>query len=213
MRKRRHALITSTLAALGAVLAMTAGAYALGTATVTTKEASWTSSHRSPTTPWQPNSPDLPTRHQLALPLIHLAEAVDANSLEQAAAAYSAAQAAQAAAAARAAQSASSASSAPSGPTPPPSTTTPAAGGCAPSSEAVQEARAEAAGVPCAWVPTAICEEQGYDDANYGFFGIQAWGGFGGYPSAGSAPLGVQLGWESAHGQPPPDAPGQCHGY
>lgn len=96
---------------------------------------------------------------------------------------------------------------------PPPSPPAPAPIGCAPSYQAVQEARAEAGGVPCAWVPTAICEEQGYDDGAYGFFGIQSWNGYGGYSSAGSAPLLVQLGWESAHGQGPPDAPGQCHGY
>ncbi len=67
--------------------------------------------------------------------------------------------------------------------------------------------------MPAAWAATATCEEGGRDDPNYGYFGIKAWGGFDGYPSAGSAPLSVQLGWETAHGQGPPDAPGQCHSY
>ena len=67
--------------------------------------------------------------------------------------------------------------------------------------------------IPAAWLPTAMCEESGRDDPNYGYFGIKAWNGFDGYRSAGSAPLSVQLAWESAHGQGPPDAPGQCHSY
>jgi hypothetical protein len=67
--------------------------------------------------------------------------------------------------------------------------------------------------IPAAWMPTAICEEGGRDDPHAGYFGILAWGGFDGYPSAGSAPLSVQLAWEAAHGQGPPDAPGQCHSY
>jgi hypothetical protein len=67
--------------------------------------------------------------------------------------------------------------------------------------------------IPADWLPTAICEEDGRDDPYAGFFGILAWDGFDGYPSAGSAPLSVQLAWEAAHGQGPPDAPGQCHGY
>jgi hypothetical protein len=67
--------------------------------------------------------------------------------------------------------------------------------------------------IPAAWVPTAICEEDGRDDPYAGYFGILAWGGFDGYPTAGSAPLSVQLAWEAAHGQGPPDAPGQCHSY
>jgi hypothetical protein len=74
--------------------------------------------------------------------------------------------------------------------------------------------RAEAAGVPCAWVPTAVCEEQGKNDPAYGYFGIQQWHGFAGYTAAGSAPLSVQLAWEASVGQnSPPDAPGQCHAY
>lgn len=69
-------------------------------------------------------------------------------------------------------------------------------------------------GIPAAWWPTALCEEGGRDDPNYGYFGIQEWNGFDGYPTAGSAPLSVQLAWESYVGQiTPPDAPGQCHGY
>lgn len=67
--------------------------------------------------------------------------------------------------------------------------------------------------MPCAWVPTAVCEEQGRDDPAYGFFGIQAWGAFDGIANAGAASLSQQLGWEAAHDQGPPDAPGECHGY
>jgi hypothetical protein len=67
--------------------------------------------------------------------------------------------------------------------------------------------------IPAAWMPTAMCEEGGRDDPRAGYFGILAWDGFDGYPTAGSAPLSVQLGWEAAHGQGPPDAPGQCHSY
>jgi hypothetical protein len=67
--------------------------------------------------------------------------------------------------------------------------------------------------IPSEWLPTAMCEEGGRDDPRAGYFGILAWDGFDGYPAAGSAPLSVQLAWEAAHGQGPPDAPGQCHGY
>jgi hypothetical protein len=67
--------------------------------------------------------------------------------------------------------------------------------------------------IPAAWMPTAMCEEGGRDDPRAGYFGILAWDGFDGYPTAGSAPLSVQLAWEAAHGQGPPDAPGECHGY
>jgi hypothetical protein len=67
--------------------------------------------------------------------------------------------------------------------------------------------------IPAAWMPTAMCEEGGRNDAYAGYFGILEWNGFGGYRTAGSAPLSVQLAWEAAHGQGPPDAPGECHGY
>jgi len=67
--------------------------------------------------------------------------------------------------------------------------------------------------IPAAWVATAVCEEGGRDDPNYGFFGIKAWNGFAGYPKAGSAPLSVQLAWEARYIGAPPDAPGQCHAY
>jgi hypothetical protein len=67
--------------------------------------------------------------------------------------------------------------------------------------------------MPAAWQATAMCEEGGRNDPNYGYFGIKAWHGFGGYRTAGSAPLSVQLAWEAAHGQGPPDAPGHCHAY
>jgi hypothetical protein len=81
---------------------------------------------------------------------------------------------------------------------------------------AAQKAAAAAnsfSAIPAAWVATAICEESGRDDPNYGFFGIKAWNGFGGYASAGSAPLSVQLGWEATYVGSPPDAPGDCHSY
>ena len=67
--------------------------------------------------------------------------------------------------------------------------------------------------MPAAWQATAMCEEGGRDDPYAGYFGILEWNGFDGYRTAGSAPLSVQLAWESAHGISPPDAPGQCHGY
>ena len=78
---------------------------------------------------------------------------------------------------------------------------------------AAQQRANSAAAIPAAWLPTAICEEGGRDDPYAGYFGILAWNGFDGYPNAGSAPLSVQLAWEAAHGQGPPDAPGQCHSY
>jgi len=78
---------------------------------------------------------------------------------------------------------------------------------------AAQQRANSAAAIPAAWMPTAICEEGGRDDPSAGYFGILAWNGFDGYATAGSAPLSVQLAWEAAHGQGPPDAPGQCHGY
>jgi hypothetical protein len=67
--------------------------------------------------------------------------------------------------------------------------------------------------IPAAWMPTAICEEGGRNDSYAGYFGILEWNHFDGYPTAGSAPASVQLAWEAAHGQGPPDAPGECHGY
>ena len=75
------------------------------------------------------------------------------------------------------------------------------------------EAVASANTMPPAWQATATCEEGGRDDPYAGYFGILEWNGFDGYPTAGSAPLSVQLAWESAHGISPPDAPGQCHSY
>ncbi len=67
--------------------------------------------------------------------------------------------------------------------------------------------------IPAAWMPTAVCEEGGRDDPYAGYFGILEWNGFDGYPTAGSAPLTVQLAWEAQNVGGPPDAPGQCHGY
>jgi hypothetical protein len=75
------------------------------------------------------------------------------------------------------------------------------------------EAVANANTMPAAWQATATCEEGGRNDPYAGYFGILEWNGFDGYPTAGSAPLSVQLAWESAHGISPPDAPGQCHSY
>jgi hypothetical protein len=67
--------------------------------------------------------------------------------------------------------------------------------------------------MPSAWLPTAICEEGGRDDPDAGYFGIKEWNGFDGYPTAGSAPLSVQLAWEAKYIGGPPDAPGDCHSY
>ena len=67
--------------------------------------------------------------------------------------------------------------------------------------------------IPEAWMPTAMCEEGGQNNPYAGYFGILEWNGFDGYPTAGSAPASVQLAWEAAHGQGPPDAPGECHSY
>ena len=75
------------------------------------------------------------------------------------------------------------------------------------------QAVANANTMPAAWQATATCEEGGRDDPYAGYFGILEWNGFDGYPTAGSAPLSVQVAWESAHGISPPDAPGQCHSY
>jgi hypothetical protein len=74
-------------------------------------------------------------------------------------------------------------------------------------------AQASSSGIPAAWLPTALCEEGGRNDPNYGYFGIKEWNGFAGYPTAGSAPLSVQLAWEAQYIGGPPDAPGQCHSY
>ena len=67
--------------------------------------------------------------------------------------------------------------------------------------------------MPAAWMATAMCEEGGRDDPVSGYFGIREWHGFDGYPTAGSAPLSVQLAWEAEYIGGPPDAPGQCHSY
>ena len=60
---------------------------------------------------------------------------------------------------------------------------------------------------------TAICEEGGRDDPYAGYFGILEWHQFDGYPTAGSAPVSVQLAWEAAHGQDHPTHRGSCHSY
>ncbi len=67
--------------------------------------------------------------------------------------------------------------------------------------------------IPAAWMATAICEEDGRDDPYAGYFGILEWNHFDGYPTAGSAPLTVQLAWEARYVGGPPDAPGRCHSY
>jgi hypothetical protein len=77
----------------------------------------------------------------------------------------------------------------------------------------IQALAAQEQTIPAAWMPTAICEEGGRDNPYAGYFGILEWNGFDGYPTAGSAPLTVQLAWEAQNVGGPPDAPGQCHGY
>jgi hypothetical protein len=67
--------------------------------------------------------------------------------------------------------------------------------------------------MPAAWSATAICEEGGRNDPYAGYFGILEWHSFGGYPTAGSAPLSVQLAWEARYVGGPPDTPGHCHSY
>ena len=67
--------------------------------------------------------------------------------------------------------------------------------------------------IPAAWLATAICEEGGRNDPYAGYFGILEWHHFDGYPTAGSAPLSVQLAWEARYVGGPPDAPGHCHSY
>ncbi len=67
--------------------------------------------------------------------------------------------------------------------------------------------------IPAAWVATAICEEGGRNDPYAGYFGILEWHHFDGYPTAGSAPLSVQLAWEAQYVGGPPDTPGHCHSY
>jgi len=67
--------------------------------------------------------------------------------------------------------------------------------------------------IPAAWLATALCEEGGRDDPYAGYFGILEWHYFDGYPTAGSAPLSVQLAWEAQYVGGPPDAPGHCHSY
>jgi hypothetical protein len=67
--------------------------------------------------------------------------------------------------------------------------------------------------MPAAWLATAICEEGGRNDPYAGYFGILEWHSFDGYPTAGSAPLSVQLAWEARYVGGPPDAPGHCHSY
>jgi len=67
--------------------------------------------------------------------------------------------------------------------------------------------------MPAAWLATAICEEGGRNDPYAGYFGILEWHYFDGYPTAGSAPLSVQLAWEARYVGGPPDTPGHCHSY
>ena len=54
---------------------------------------------------------------------------------------------------------------------------------------------------------------EGRNDPSAGYFGILEWHHFDGYPTAGSAPLSVQLAWEARYVEGPPDAPGHCHSY
>lgn len=157
-----------------------------------------TPSHVQGEQQWKPNphvDKPLPTQlltTQALQPLAVFATAVVTYQFASAVVAYQREQAALAATAA----SVSSSSAAP--------TTAPSGGSVS---------QGNSSEVPAAWQATATCEEGGRDDANYGYFGIKEWNGFGGYATAGAAPLSVQLAWESAHGQGPPDAPGQCHSY
>lgn len=197
MRNHRVALITAIcLAALSAVMYP-----ALASPDPKEAPASWKSSLAV--------ASPLPSQllsNQSLQPLAVFATAVTAAQENQAAAAF--------AAAARSLEASSSPTPTASGPSAPAATSTPTgACGAEDSISPGPASKAEAAGVPCAWVPTAVCEESGNDDPYAGYFGILEWNGFGGYPAAGQAPLDVQLGWESAHGQGPPDAPGQCHSY
>ena len=74
----------------------------------------------------------------------------------------------------------------------------------------IQAVAAQQQTMPAEWAPTAICEEGGRDDPYAGYFGILEWHGFDGYPTAGSAPLSVQLAWEARYVGGPPDAPGSA---
>lgn len=201
MRKHRHALkpFPAALAVPALALLVTMAVFA---ATMPTEGA----------TTWKSSPPSVRTIH--SSPKTMLLSSDNLKPLAEYAAAVEAAQA-QAMKTYMAAISQASAPAPSAGPTSLPTTTTPSQGSCGAEDQIAPgpAAAAEAAGVPCAWVPTAVCEEGGRDDGNYGFFGIQAWYSFGGYGTAGAAPLSVQLAWESAHGQAPPDAPGECHGY
>jgi hypothetical protein len=201
--RNRLALIPTTVTIALCVLVLTNTS-----AGVTTKEASWKSSRISATTPSERT--DLLSNEAL-MPLAVFATAVMAYEDNTAAAAY-----AQAEASVLASKEAALSRTPPaSGPSSPTTTTTGATGACGAEDQISPgpAALAESQGVPCAWVPTAVCEESGRDDPYAGFFGILEWQGYGGYSAAGAAPLSVQLGWEAAHGQGPPDAPGQCAGY
>ena len=76
-----------------------------------------------------------------------------------------------------------------------------------------QAVAAQANTIPAAWLATAICEEGGRNDPYAGYFGILEWNHFDGYPTAGSAPVSVQLAWEARYVGGPPDTPGHCHSY
>ncbi len=199
MRNRRVVLIGTPL-----LVALCVTVPTLAVPASTTQEASyrWSSTAK----PATPQRTMLLTPANLA-PLAVFATAIEDN---QAAQAFAAAEASVLASKA----AASSSTPTVTGPSAPSSSSTPT-GACGAEDQIAPgpASLAEAAGVPCAWVPTAVCEESGRDDPYAGYFGILAWDGYGGYGQAGAAPLDVQLGWESAHGQGPPDAPGQCHGY
>ena len=81
------------------------------------------------------------------------------------------------------------------------------------SSTSVPQTSSSLSGMPPEWAHTAMCEEGGRNDPYAGYFGILEWNGFDGYPTAGSAPLSVQLAWEAKYIGGPPDAPGECHSY
>jgi hypothetical protein len=73
--------------------------------------------------------------------------------------------------------------------------------------------QSSSSGMPAEWAHTAMCEEGGRNDPYAGYFGILEWNHFEGYPTAGSAPLSVQLAWEAKYIGGPPDKPGECHSY
>lgn len=66
------------------------------------------------------------------------------------------------------------------------------------------------------WSIVATCEESGNNDSTYGYYGImpQSWGGYGGYSTAGQAPMSVQQQrGDQINGGGPPSEAGGCHSW